>query len=111
MHTENLGSASCGACGELAGKKLGHEDGVLFQPQNFVAYVDKNQLQKCYQEISSEEEPRLKHILNFCLIHFCNRQQRKRVKQLLSDTSKPPFLFLFFWGWLHMTGKGWWKNE
>jgi len=65
MCTENLGSTCCGPCGDLGDKKLGHKDEVLFQPQNCAAYVEKNQLQKCYQEINSEQEPGTQAFLKF----------------------------------------------
>lgn len=70
---------------------------VLFQPQNCAAYVDKNQLQKCYQKINSEQEPGTQaFFFKFLFNLLLQRQQRKRVKQLLRDISKTPFLFLFF---------------
>lgn len=51
---------------------------VLFQPQNCAAYVDKNQLQKCYQKINSEQEPGTQaFFFNFCLIYFCRDNRGK----------------------------------
>lgn len=77
-------------------RKLRHRIAqMLFQAQNCASYIKKNQLQKKNPFLrNSEQEPGTQAFLYFCLIYFCTRPQSKRMKQLLSDTSK--MLFLFF---------------
>lgn len=65
------------------------------------AYIDKNQLQKSYQEINSEQEPGTQaifklHFLYCHLTHFCKKLQSKSMKQLLGVHIKNSFLISLF---------------
>lgn len=65
------------------------------------AYTDKNQLQKSYQEINSEQEPGTQAIFKlrflYCyLIHFCKKLQSKSMKQLLGVHIKKQLSYISF---------------